>query len=146
MPLSFASEQSIWLIDDHPPLHHLVRAALEDLNFAGDLVSIYTLSEAEKQFRETMMDTRLPHLVLLDINLKGQDGLVFLKKMKGQYGSFPFPVVIFSSSDRMEEMVLAYEMGAQSYVVKPFHFDMMVQYLEGMIAFFLGQDYTQPAV
>lgn len=142
MPLSFAEGQTIWLIDDHPPLHHLVKAALEDLNYAGSIQSLYTLDDAEQALHHAFQASQFPDLVLLDINLKGQDGLLFLKKMKQRYKNLPFPVVIFSSSDRMEEMVVAYEFGAQAYVVKPFHFEVMLQFLRGISGFFLHKDYS----
>ena len=61
----------------------------------------------------------LPALVLLDLNLPVASGFVVLRWLSEQPLLRRLPVVVFSSSDRDEDVNLAYDLGANAYIVKP---------------------------
>jgi CheY-like chemotaxis protein len=60
----------------------------------------------------------LPDLIILSLNLPKIDGLVLLVKLKDDASLRRIPVVVFSGSEREEDMVRAYDCGAASYVTK----------------------------
>jgi DNA-binding response OmpR family regulator len=60
------------------------------------------------------------HLMVLDLGLPGQDGLVFLRELRRQ-GTL-LPVVILTARDETEELIAGLETGADDYVTKPFAF------------------------
>jgi CheY-like chemotaxis protein len=61
----------------------------------------------------------LPALLLLDLNMPRLNGFDVLKWIRGQSGLCRLPVVVFTSSEQPKDVNRAYEMGANSYLVKP---------------------------
>jgi DNA-binding response OmpR family regulator len=60
------------------------------------------------------------HLILLDLNLPGMDGLEVCRLLRKQSGTAHVPVIIISARGDELDRVLGLEMGADDYVVKPF--------------------------
>ena len=56
-------------------------------------------------------------LIILDLQLPGEDGISVLKKMRQE--SINTPVLIMTSRDTVDERVLGLDSGADDYVVKP---------------------------
>lgn len=61
----------------------------------------------------------LPRLVLLDLKLPKMSGLDVLRWLRAQSGLRRLPVVVLTSSDEDRDVRAAYDLGANSYVVKP---------------------------
>jgi CheY-like chemotaxis protein len=61
----------------------------------------------------------LPGLVLLDLNLPYWSGFEVLEWLRRQPRLRRLPVVIFTSSNRPDDIARAYDMGANGYLVKP---------------------------
>jgi CheY-like chemotaxis protein len=69
----------------------------------------------------------LPALVLLDLKMPRKSGLEVLAWIRGQPKLRRVLVVIFTSSKHDEDINRAYDLGANSYLVKPVGFDMLVE-------------------
>ncbi|HLX11559.1 MAG TPA: response regulator [Bacteroidota bacterium] len=65
----------------------------------------------------------LPSLILLDLNIPKVSGFEVLHFLKSTEPLKTIPVVIFSSSDRDEDVLRAYHLGANGYLQKPIDFD-----------------------
>ncbi|MCB0124908.1 MAG: response regulator, partial [Caldilineaceae bacterium] len=63
-----------------------------------------------------------PHLVLLDIGLPGMDGLEALRQLRH---TTSVPVIFVTSRRRELDEVIGLEMGADDYITKPFHLDVL---------------------
>lgn len=63
-----------------------------------------------------------PKLVLLDLKMPKMDGLQVLKHMKADPRTKTIPVVMMTSSREEGDLVTSYELGVNSYVVKPVDF------------------------
>jgi len=63
-----------------------------------------------------------PRLVLLDLKMPRVDGIEALKAVKGDVRTRRIPVVIMTSSQEESDVARSYELGANSYVVKPLDF------------------------
>ena len=61
----------------------------------------------------------MPSLVLLDLNLPYWSGIEVLEWMRQQPQLRSMPVVVFTSSNRPDDIARAYDAGANAYVVKP---------------------------
>ena len=61
----------------------------------------------------------LPALMLLDVNLPAASGFVVLRWLREQPGLRRLPVVMLSSSSQDADVTLAYDLGVNSYIVKP---------------------------
>ncbi len=65
----------------------------------------------------------LPDLILLDLKLPGIDGFEVLRQIKSAPILKRLPVVILTSSKEEGDRALSYDIGANSYLVKPVSFD-----------------------
>jgi len=65
----------------------------------------------------------LPDLILLDLKMPGIDGFEVLKQLKGTEKLKRIPVIILTSSKEEGDRVASYDLGANSYLVKPVSFD-----------------------
>jgi CheY-like chemotaxis protein len=65
----------------------------------------------------------VPKLVLLDLKMPRMDGLQVLQQMKADARTRTIPVVMMTSSREEGDLIASYELGVNSYVVKPVDFD-----------------------
>ena len=63
-----------------------------------------------------------PKIILLDLNLPKVDGLRVLRRIKSDKNTSTIPVIMLTSSREEEDMLNSYELGANSYIVKPVDF------------------------
>lgn len=76
-------------------------------------------------FREDQFAARepgMPKLVLLDLKMPRMDGLQVLARMRGDERTKAVPVVMMTSSREEGDVLASYELGVNSYVVKPVDF------------------------
>jgi two-component system response regulator len=64
-----------------------------------------------------------PKLVLLDLKMPRMDGLQVLARMKSDPRTKAIPVVMMTSSREEGDLLASYQLGVNSYVVKPVDFD-----------------------
>ena len=71
-----------------------------------------------------------PDLVILDVNTPRVNGLEVLERIRAsdQFGTMP--VVVLTVSDREEDVVRSYQLGANTYIQKPPEFQQFVHVLE----------------
>ncbi|HYF63093.1 MAG TPA: response regulator [Herpetosiphonaceae bacterium] len=65
----------------------------------------------------------LPNLILLDLKLPGIDGFEVLRQIKSTPLLKRLPVIILTSSKEEGDLTLTYDIGANSYIVKPVSFE-----------------------
>lgn len=65
----------------------------------------------------------MPNLILLDLKMPGIDGFEVLRQIKGTELLKRIPVIILTSSKEEGDRALSYDIGANSYLMKPVSFD-----------------------
>jgi CheY-like chemotaxis protein len=68
-----------------------------------------------------------PGLVLLDLNMPRKDGREALREMKADPGLKSIPVLVLTTSKAEEDVERTYNLGANSFIVKPVTFDDFVE-------------------
>jgi two-component system response regulator len=68
-----------------------------------------------------------PKIVLLDLKLPKLDGLEVLRALRADPRTTHLPVVILTSSDQESDLIESYELGTNSYLVKPVDFGVFTQ-------------------
>ncbi len=64
-----------------------------------------------------------PKVILLDLKLPKVDGLELLQRVKSDPRTKAIPVVVLTSSKEQSDVVESYQLGVNSYIVKPVNFD-----------------------
>jgi len=77
-------------------------------------------------------EEKLPRAVLLDLKLPKASGLDVLKAIKSDERTKSIPVIILTSSGEDSDIKAAYELGANSYVVKPVEFNAFIGALRNL--------------
>ncbi len=102
--------KTILLVDDEPSARYGTRRALE---------SKYKIVEAGSAAEARLaIDSQPPDLILLDMVMPGEDGLAFLRSLRGSENSTP--VLVVSALDSAKTAVEALKEGASDYIVKGF--------------------------
>jgi DNA-binding response OmpR family regulator len=79
----------------------------------------------------------LPSLILLDLNLPKKSGLEVLSWIRGQASLKRVPVVVLTSAWNDADVDRAYELGANSYLVKPVGFGQLVETVRALKQYWL---------
>jgi CheY-like chemotaxis protein len=77
----------------------------------------------------------LPYLLLLDLKMPGTDGFEVLQWLRQEPEMRRLLVVVLTSSNLQADVDRAYELGANSYLVKPVEFDQMVNLIRRFEAY-----------
>jgi CheY-like chemotaxis protein len=122
------NEVEILLVEDNPNDAELTLRALKKYNLANNVVVVTDGEEAlDFVFVRGAYSHRDihngPRVVLLDLKLPKVDGLDVLKAMKGDPRTKIIPVVVLTSSKEEKDIVSSYQLGVNSYIVKPVDFD-----------------------
>ena len=113
---------SILLVEDNPRDAELTLRAFRKNNLANHILVARDGVEAlEIVFSRASAER--PRVILLDLKLPKLDGLEVLRKLKSDERTRAIPVVVVTSSNQDPDIRTAYDLGANSYVVKPVDFE-----------------------
>jgi len=117
----------VLLVEDNPLDAELTMTALKVGNVANNITWVKDGEEAlEYLFRTGRYAGRadvLPRLVLLDLKMPRVNGIEVLKAVKGDERTRRIPVVVMTSSQEESDVAKTYDLGVNSYVVKPVDFN-----------------------
>lgn len=74
----------------------------------------------------------LPSLLLLDLKLPGDSGFEVLRWARERSGLKRLPIIVLTSSSADRDVNLAYDLGANSYVVKPLTFESLMDLVKAV--------------
>ncbi len=118
----------ILLVEDNPQDLELALRALQKANVTNHIQVARDGAEAldfvfgEGPFAGRRLEDG-PKVILLDLKLPKMDGLEVLRRLKGDPRTKMIPVVILTSSKEQRDVVESYQLGVNSYLVKPVNFE-----------------------
>ena len=132
----------ILMVEDNPQDVELTLRALKKNHIANPIHIAEDGAEALDYIfcRGAYLDreaTEMPKVILLDLKLPKISGLEVLKLIKSDPRTRLIPVVVVTSSREDPDIQAAYDLGANSYVVKPVHFDAFMETMKNLGYFWL---------
>ncbi|MCK9197020.1 MAG: response regulator [Syntrophales bacterium] len=118
----------IILVEDNPNDAELTLDALQTHGLANRVKVLKDGQEALDYFFGTGAYAGLdvcdrPKVVLLDLKLPKVDGLDVLRSLRADERTRTLPVVVLTSSNEHRDRIRSYDLGVNSYIVKPVEFD-----------------------
>lgn len=109
------------LVEDNPGDADLTREALEEGRVVNRLSVVPDGLEALAYLRRTgkYENARRPDLILLDLNMPRMDGRELLAELKKDRHLKNIPMIVLTTSDAEKDVLAAYELHANAYIVKP---------------------------
>lgn len=126
------SDQTILLVEDNPDDEALTLRALKKNNIMNPVVVARDGVEALDYLFGTGAhagrDTELqPQLILLDLKLPRLDGLEVLRRLRADPRTALQPVAVLTTSSEERDIVVSYQLGANSYIRKPVDFEQFME-------------------
>lgn len=142
---------TVLIVDNNPDDAHFTMLALQRV---GVITPVRTVSDAEQAFNYLSgqgefadQESRpTPVLVLLDLQLPGNTGLELLAWLRRQPVLKRLPVIVLTSSRDLVQMTRAYELGCNSYLVKPSSFNALVVMMQGLVQYWFSFNETPELV
>ena len=118
----------VLLVEDNSHDAEMTIRALKKINLANRLIHLKDGAEAldfifaKGIFADRKIEDR-PKVILLDIKMPKVDGIEVLRQIKLNEDTKVIPVVIMTSSKEEQDIITSYNLGVNSYVVKPVNFE-----------------------
>lgn len=123
------SRVPILIADDDPEDRQLIKEALEESRLLNE---VQFVSDGEELMAHLQKCSRLPGLILLDLNMPRKDGREALKEIKSSPLLKQIPVVVLTTSKAEEDIYRTYNLGVNSFVTKPVTFTSLVEVMRDL--------------
>ena len=118
-----AHDRSILLVEDNPMDVDLTLRAFKRRRVTNTIHVARDGEEALAWLPRWAAGEQWPAVVLLDLKLPKVDGLEVLRQLKQHPTLCVIPVVVLTTSAQGADLQAAYQLGANSYIVKPVEFE-----------------------
>jgi len=143
------NNRMILLVEDNPDDEALTLRALKKNHIGNTVFVVRDGAEAlDFLFCTNIYADRdpndLPQIILLDIKLPKIDGLEVLRRIRKDKRTRLLPVVILTSSKEEQDLIEAYEGGANSYIRKPVDFTQFAESIQQLGMYWLVLNQLPP--
>jgi CheY-like chemotaxis protein len=108
---------TVMLVEDDPGDQKLIKMSLKEQRIANSPAE--EAIEYLNTYKSGDEQSRLPDLILLDLNMPGMGGKEFLRRVKSDPQLESIPVVILTTSDSDKDILESFKLQAAGYVKKP---------------------------
>jgi DNA-binding response OmpR family regulator len=102
------------------------------VDLRGEGYVVIEASDAEKAV-EAARELR-PHLIVLDLKMPGKSGFECMLELKADEALRSIPVVMLTASDDLDDELQGIAGGADRYLVKPAHRDLLIKTVKTVLA------------
>lgn len=147
-PLERIRPAEILLVEDSPTDALLAQEALELSRVCNNLHTVTDGVEAMAYLRKEGRYANMPRpdLILLDLNLPKKDGREVLKEIKTREDLMRIPVVVLTTSKDEFDVLQAYGLHANCYIVKPVNFENFAEVIQSIENFWFAVVMLPPKV
>lgn len=118
-----SKEVEILLVEDNNADAELMIRALRKANLANHLLHLKDGAEALEFIFNVADEPVHPKVIFLDIKMPRVNGIEVLRRLKCDERTKTIPVVIMTSFKEEQDIISSYDLGVNSFVVKPVEFD-----------------------
>ncbi|WP_128548282.1 response regulator [Larkinella soli] len=137
----------VLVIEDNPDHWVMMQNALVSLLPGVETIRTVSHETTEAFLNECMAQGRYPHLIILDLYLPDREvGLSILRKIR-QLASpgRKIPILVLSNSNHREDILQSYDLGANSYIIKPLNLQEWLPYFQAVTEYW-WQSVTLPRI
>lgn len=131
----------ILVAEDDMDDRYLMKTALDETGITEDVQYVENGVELI-QHLESVIDhngvLNYPKIILLDLNMPKMDGREVLKMLKSDEVYRKIPVIVFSTTKNQMEIQRCYELGANTYIIKPVSYDTLVETIRGICTYWFN--------
>ncbi len=117
----------ILVVDDD---EHILRSLSQYL----ELEDFHVFSASSGPEALELFHKEKPDLLVLDVMMPGMDGFQVLETLRSDPETAQVPVLMLTARDQHNDILKGYQMGATSYLVKPFNLDELVEAIREVFA------------
>ncbi|MFX1409426.1 MAG: response regulator [Promethearchaeota archaeon] len=127
----------ILLVEDNAADIRLTREVLQENKIVRRLDVVKNGVEAIEflKKRGKYSNVNRPNLIILDLNLPKRDGFYVLEEIKREEELKRIPVVILTVSDNRDDLIKAYDLHANCYVIKPLEMEEFYRIINSIVNF-----------
>lgn len=132
----------ILIADDDPDDRLLLKEAFEEsrlsniMDFTVDGQDLIDYLRRQGPYAG-LKNLPLPGLILLDLNMPRKDGREALAEIKSDPDLRRIPVIVFTTSENEDDVLRSYDLGVNSFLVKPVTFEGLVYSVRTMTDYWL---------
>lgn len=135
-----SKEAKILLIEDNPDHCALIKTGIQKCMPEVELLMVATAEQAQHLLNDWVKSiSSLPRLILLDLYLPSrEDGLQLVQWLKNPVSPYRLiPITLLSHSKKNEDIQMSYDVGANSYIMKPTSYPQWIIYFESLRQYWL---------
>ena len=119
------TKHNILIVDDDADDREIIKDAFLSLEEEQEYIF---LDNGDKliEYLEHNVATNLPSLILLDLNMPGNDGREVLKQLKTNKRYHHIPTIVLTTSSSNRDKLTSYDLGANCFITKPDTFSKMI--------------------
>ncbi|MBN1312242.1 MAG: response regulator [Anaerolineae bacterium] len=135
----FMEPVSILLVEDNPGDVRLTTEALKEAHVHNNLYVVEDGVKAMAYLRreDDFADALRPDVILLDLNLPKKDGRQVLAEIKEDEELRRIPVVVLTTSEAEQDILMTYDLHANCYISKPVDLDQFIRVVQAIEDFWL---------
>jgi two-component system response regulator len=131
-------KMSILIAEDDADDRFLLKKAFEEHSTGENIHFVENGIEVMDHLKKIKLNNQsYPSLILLDLNMPRKDGREVLKEIKENETYKKIPVIVFTTSGN--EMVIdkCYELGANTYIIKPLSFEKLLEVVQRIKSYWM---------
>jgi CheY-like chemotaxis protein len=145
-------KRAVLLVENNPDDVWLVEMAFERAELKHRLITVadglHALDYIKGRGKYGDRDKYpLPDLILLDLGLPGLSGMDLLERLRAQSKTKNVPITVLSGSSFVRDVTRAYQLGANSFLMKPSDLKKFTAAIKETVDFWLGSTkFSSPPV